>query len=314
MMGMAWLLRKAYDAEVECFYDGKISHPQNLAMENLLEPELKRIEEYDPKGGYGCRILVDTVPAHAGVGKNEVDFDLDVDHHKEVPNGGFKGLFVNLKAGSCAATVYHIIKQHDVKFDDNIDRDCKVATAILVGITTDTENMLSDDTTEYEFRAYQELFEFRDSTALKKIINYKRPKSWIDAYAEAAHKAIVNEDGIGVVGIGFIKGSQRDLIADIADSMSSWVNVDTAIAFAVVDGDRIEGSVRSTNPSLSVPGLCKELGGKCGTGGGKLGKGAYRYGLGGIALDEDDEDETRHKFWECLREKETKRILRVAKK
>jgi hypothetical protein len=51
-----------------------------------------------------------------------------------------------------------------------------------------------------------------------------------------------------------------------------------------------------------------------GDGGRKLGKGAYRYNLGGGAIDEEDEDEVKTKFWAVLAEKEEKRILRVISK
>lgn len=312
MMGLAWFMRKVFDVEVDCFYDGIISHPQNVAVQNLLDPELKLLDDYQPQN-YGLRLLVDTVPSHAAVGKHQVDFDAVFDHHKETPNGGFRGVFVNMKAGSCCATIYQLIKSRGLLFDAGNDRDSKIATAMMVGIATDTENLLSDDTTEYEFEAYWKLFPYRDSDALKKIVNYKRPKSWIEAKANASRDAIVNDDGVAVVGLGFINSKQRDLIADVADEMSTWANVETAIAFAVVDGDRIEGSVRSTNPSVSVPALCKELGMKCGSGGGKLGKGAYRYGLGGVSVEEDEEDDTRAKMWEFVRTKETRRITKIAR-
>lgn len=312
MMGLAWYFRKTFEAEVDCFYDGNISHPQNVAVCNLLDPDLKSLEEFQT-ANYGMRVLVDTVPSHAAVGKHNVDFDLVIDHHKETPNGGFRGLFINLKAGSCCATVYQFVKSRGLTFDSGNDRDGKVATAMMVGIATDTENLMSDDTTEFEFEAYWKLFPFRDSDALKKIVNYKRPKSWIEAKAQAATTAVVNDDGVGVVGLGFIDSKQRDLIADVADEMSTWANVQTAIAFAVVDGERIEGSVRSTNPSVAVPALCKELGMKVGTGGGKLGKGAYRYGLGGVSVDDDEEDDTRQKMWEFVKTKETRRIVKIAR-
>lgn len=312
MMGLAWFLRKVFEIEVDCFYDGNISHPQNVAVVNLLDPELKNLEDFNTQS-YGMRLLVDTVPSHAAVGKHTVDFDLVFDHHKETPNGGFRGLFINMKAGSCCATIYQLIKSRGLTFDSGNDRDSKVATAMMVGIATDTENLLSDDTTEFEFEAYWKLFPFRDSDALKKIVNYKRPKSWIEAKAAASRDAVVNDDGVGVVGLGFINSKQRDLIADVADEMCTWAQVETSIAFAVVDGDRIEGSVRSTNPSVSVPTLCKELGMKCGSGGGKLGKGAYRYGLGGVAVDDDDEDDTRVKMWEFIKTKEMRRIVKIAR-
>src|SRR5690606_13688664 len=115
MMGMAWLIKKAYEVEVDCYYDGHVSHPQNQRMCNLLDPELQVVSECDPSP-YAMRICVDTVPAHAACPEG-TDFDLVIDHHKEIPNGGFKGLFLNLKAGSCCATVYQLIKQHALQFE-----------------------------------------------------------------------------------------------------------------------------------------------------------------------------------------------------
>ncbi len=49
MMGLAWLLQKKYDVEADCFFDGQVSHPQNMAMINLLEPDLKNLHDYNPK-------------------------------------------------------------------------------------------------------------------------------------------------------------------------------------------------------------------------------------------------------------------------
>jgi nanoRNase/pAp phosphatase (c-di-AMP/oligoRNAs hydrolase) len=314
MMGIYWLLNKAYGAECDCFYGGCISHPQNIAMVNLLDPNLRPLEEYDSNNDYKLFITVDSVPSNTATPENnEIKFDLAIDHHKEVPNGGFKGLFYNLKAGSCCATVYNLIKSYNLEFEDENDRDSKIATAMMVGITTDTEHMLSDDATEYEFKAYSDLFKYRNSTALKQIVNYKRPKSWVDAKAVAASKAILNADGIAIVGVGFLNIKQRDLIADVADELMTWANVETAIAFAVVDGDKIEGSVRSNNASIAIPSLCKELGAN-GNGGGKLGKGAYRYGFGGIKVEEDSSEETRNKMWEFVHNYEVDRVLAIFRK
>ena len=97
----------------------------------------------------------------------------------------------------------------------------------------------------------------------------------------------------------------------MADEMVSWANVVTAIAFAVVGGERIEGSVRSLNASVSISEFCKKLGGRHGSGGGKLGKGAYRLGLAGMSLDPDEDEETKDKTWTLIKEKETKRITRT---
>jgi nanoRNase/pAp phosphatase (c-di-AMP/oligoRNAs hydrolase) len=314
MMGLAWLIRKSYDAEVDCFYDGHVSHPQNQRMCNLLDPELNLFDKYKPED-YALRVCVDTVPGHCASSITPAEFDLVVDHHKEIPNGGFKGIFLNLRAGSCCATVYQLIKAHGLHFEEDNDLDSKVATALMVGIITDTEFQTSDDTTDFEHDAYRELFEFRNANALKQIIRYKHPKEWVEARSRVAMKAHDRiKDGILIHGIGFIDAGNRDLVAAVADEMLSWENVETAVSFAVIDGNRIEGSVRTGNAAIAVPTLCKELGGAFGGGGGKLNKGAYHYTLGSCAIDPEMDESTKEKMWEFLIDRETKRIYKAIRK
>lgn len=311
IMGLQWLLTKKYNVESDSFYSGKISHPQNKAVVNLLDPGLKPVSECN-KDNYDCFMLVDTIPSHAGTMEG-VKFDLVIDHHKEAPNGGFNGLFINLKAGSCCGQIFDIIKHANLVFEDGNDYDARVATSLLVGIITDSDYQMAEETTSYEFDAYHYLFPFRDGEALKKIINFERPRFWVDAKADATKRAVI-EEGVGVVGMGIIPERHRDVIADMSQEMLTWEEVNTAVVFALVEGARIEGSVRSSSASMSVPDLCKELGGIHGTGGGKLGKGAYRYELGGGVLEEEDDDDVKKEFWDTLNHKEQKRILRSIKK
>ena len=313
-MGLSWMLKKSYEnIEVDCFYDGCISHPQNQRMINLLDPELKLYSEYDLEG-YDIKISVDTIPSHAACPIN-TNFDLVIDHHKDAPNGNFKGLYLNLKAGSACATIHQLIKQHNIFFEEDNDNDSKVATALLVGIITDTDYQTSDDTTEYEHLAYAELFNYRNPIALRQITKYKQPRDWVQARANVAQKAHDRiKDGVLIHSIGLITSNNRDLIAAVADEMLSWENVETAVAFAVVDGCKVEGSVRSSNAALAVPSLCKELGGQYGSGGGKLGRGAYYFNLGSLSLDENSEDSTAEKLLECINDRELKRVFRIIKK
>jgi hypothetical protein len=170
---------------------------------------------------------------------------------------------------------------------------------------------MADDTTEYEFDAWSQLFPYRDPLALKAIVNFERPKFWVEAESNAVSKVKV-EDGIGVVGLGVIPAKHRDMIADMAQNMISWEDVNTAVAFAVVEGDKIVGCVRTNSASMTVPSLCSALGGKYGSGGGKRGgKGAYQYELAGASIDEDDDVETIEMTWSLLNQKETARIFRL---
>lgn len=316
MMGMAHLLTKVYGIECDLFYSGEISHPQNNAICNLLDPQLKRSKEEYKLETYQIHILCDTIPSNAGVGDHKVEFDLVIDHHKELPNGGYTGLVIHMKTGSCCAIVYKLMEClcKPTVFEDDNDIDSKVATAMIAGIVTDTEHMVSDDSTELEFDAFSKLFPFRSPIFLKQIVFFKKPKFWIDVKAAAATAAFIDDEGYAIVGLGLIPEKQRDLIADMAEEMVTWASVETAIAFAVVGGERIEGSVRSLNASISVSEFCKKLGSRHGVGGGKMGKGAYRYSLAGMSIDPDEDEETKRKTWDLIREKETKRISRMIKK
>ena len=314
MMGISWLLEKTFGIESHMFYAGEVSHPQNGSMVNLLSPALQRICEYDASK-FNINILVDTIPSHTGVGKNKIDFQVVIDHHRELPHD-FDGVLIHKKCGSCAAIVFDLIKYLVPKenwFTDEVDADTKVATALIAGIMTDTNFMMSDDCTEYERNAFSELFEYRNSGFLHQIVFFKRRKFWIDKKAEACTTAKIDEEGTAVVGLGLIPEKERDLIADMAEEMVSWASVETAIAFGVIGGDRIEGSVRSLNASLNVSEFCKKLGGRHGTGGGKHGKGAYQLPLAGFSIDPDEEPADALDAWESIRKRESKRIMRVLK-
>ena len=315
MMGIAWLVERVFGATTQMFYGGEISHPQNVSMINLMSPSLTRAAEYDP-AKFDLNILVDTIPSYAGVDKHKITFDVVIDHHKELPQD-FSGLVIHRKVGSCASIVYDLIKYIVPKenwFSNEVDADVKVATALIAGIMTDTTFMLSEDCTEYERHAFNELFEFRDGDILHQIIFFKRRKLWVDMKAEACKHAKIDEEGVAIVSLGLLPEKERDLISDMAQEMVSWASVETAVAFGVVGGDRIEGSVRSLNASLNVSEFCKKLAGKCGTGGGKQGKGAYQLPLAGFSIDIDEDVNDAQEAWDSIKNRESKRISRVLKK
>lgn len=314
LMGLSWLIKKINEnVEVDCYYDGKISHPQNQRMVNLLDPNLKIYQE-EEEITFDIAIALDCIPSNAFPLLN-INFDLVIDHHKEHPDSSFKGYYLNPKNGSCCSIIYQLIKQSSFSFEEDNDLDSKVATALIIGIVVDTEYQTSDDTTDMDHKSYAELFEFRDPVALKQITKYKQPRDWVQARSDVAQKAHDRiKDGVLIHGVGFIKSINRDLLAIIADEMLSWEGVETSVVFAIVDGNKVEGSVRSTNAALGVPSICKELGGQYGSGGGKLGKGAYHFDIGSLSVDNDVEEDTKNKLWECLNDRELKRIFKIVKK
>lgn len=316
MMGIQWILQRAFGLESQLFYAGEVSHPQNATMDNLLSPGLLRVDDHYNSDGHCLRILVDTVPGYAGVGNTDCRsrFDCVIDHHRDLPQNGYNKLMIHRKVGSCSAIVYDMMREivpDDQWLKSESDIDSKLATALIAGIMVDTHFLMSDDCTELDRLAFNDLFEYRNSSFLNEIVFFKRRRFWVDRKAQACADAKVNEQGYAVVGLGLIPVKERDIISDMADEMITWATVETAIAFAVVAGDRIEGSVRSTDSSLSVADFCKKLGGRHGSGGGKLGKGAYQLPLAGFSIDPDEDDEDAQEAWESIRKREAKRIARI---
>jgi nanoRNase/pAp phosphatase (c-di-AMP/oligoRNAs hydrolase) len=305
MMGLKWLFGK-FGTNSDLFYTGAISHPQNRSMVNLLDPDLRPMESF-VSDSYSLRITVDCIPENAGCPDEDCLFDIVVDHHKDFPRN-FDGLYINLKAGSACATIFSMIEHLGLEFDE--ESDVRVVTGMMVGITTDTEFLMSDDCSAYEFNAWSSLFPFRDPILLKQIVNFERPKFWTESKAFASSRVTI-EESVGVVGMGIIPSKHRDMIADMADEMVTWEDINTAVVFAIVDGNRLEGSVRTKASSVSAPALCQDLAGKFGRGGGKLGKGAYRYDLAGASLDEDEDEDIKKKAWELFEDKETRRVFRT---
>jgi nanoRNase/pAp phosphatase (c-di-AMP/oligoRNAs hydrolase) len=311
-MGLTWLLKRVYDVDVDMFIAGEISHPQNLTMEKLLSPKLIPIEECNP-ADYDMRFLVDTIPSNAG--RKDIQFDAVIDHHVEMPVvNGDNYLFINLHTGSCCGTIYNLITQYGISFEEDVDYDQQVATAMMVGIYTDTCGLLGDRRTKLDGDAFNELFDYRDPEALKEIAKFKRPKSWISIKAGAATEAIT-EDGVSVVGLGMVSLKHRDLIADMADEMLLWEGVNLSVAFSLVDGDTLQGSVRSMCASVSAAKLCKALGEeRGGTGWGHAAMGGYRYSLAGFSLGPDEDEETKSDAWKLINRREIIRIFKMLKK
>ena len=313
MMALKWVIQQLTGIKViELLYEGKISHPQNQVLDNLLEPNLRNVDEIED-AVYTKNFLVDTIPDNAGVGKfKNIRFDLVIDHHKEPPKIDTDH-YCNLHAGSCAGTIYEIIKSYELEFDPDSEIDKRIVVGILVGIATDTDTLCSPDTTKIDVDAWAQLLEYRDPDILARILNYEKPKLWVEKKAEIFSQ-VKPIEGLAIVGIGPIDNKHRDLIADIADDIRSWEEVNTAIVFALIDGSRIEGSVRSCNSSISVPNISRELGtGKGGTGGGKAGKGAYTYSLGGSSIDKHDSQEVAELTWALFDRKERERIFKIIK-
>lgn len=314
MMGIRFLLNNFYGIETDCFYGGDVSHPQNKIAVQLLDPHLIPAKKYNPDL-YSVNILVDTIPTRVGAGNNNVNWDIIIDHHKELPaTDNFDGLLLHHHSGSASGIVHDLLSDHGVEWDMSSEEHVKVATAIWAGVITDTDFCTKADTTSRDFNTQQSMFDIANSSHVRKIVRYNWPMSWVKLLGLAItdHE---NHDGLAIVGLGLLKSDQYHALAAIADHMLSWgANVHTAIAFGLFDGKYISGCLRTNDDTVEVHDLCRSLGGDHGEGGGKVFSGRYTKPLGAFSFDLDEAGDFLSRWWSLQKERETAKILKVLSK
>jgi nanoRNase/pAp phosphatase (c-di-AMP/oligoRNAs hydrolase) len=252
-LGVEFLLRP-HGIKSRILYNGEISHPQNKTIVNVLNITLEKISVEET----GVNICVDCTPENSCA----KDAKLVIDHHKVTSKSDFQ--IIQPTYGACSSIVWKLIKELDVETPPD---DVNIYTALLLGIRTDTNDLISDYMSKDDFIAYQELLDISDKESLQKVMNYPYPRYLYEKRLEL-HKEGNNyeSNAVFVGGVGFLPASQRDSIAILAEEYARMESVQTAVIFAITDKKFLEVSVRSSNISLDVKQLCKDLFGEYGGG------------------------------------------------
>jgi nanoRNase/pAp phosphatase (c-di-AMP/oligoRNAs hydrolase) len=300
--GIQWLLKKCFNKDSHIFYGGAISHPQNKTMVNYLDINAMPIEDYKPED-YGCEIIVDATESNSTSDEPLIV----IDHHKATTKAAHS---IIESVGATATIVYEIIKELGIAFED--ERDVDVATALYVGIRTDTNDLLNDTTIDRDYRAFVGLLPAVDKKKLQSIVDFPLPAYFYDLEHEL-HKEGNNriEGSCWVSSVGVISKTQRDALPMLADKMLRREGIETSVVIAVI-GDMVDASVRSTNASLNVDQFCKKVFTKEHSGG-KLGSGGTRSPLGVCSFQVDGmPDEIRSQVWNGIKEGLFYKILHIA--
>lgn len=281
--GVSVLLRQLGLKPGGTFYSGEISHPMNKAMTTLLDMNLNRIDDSEFEEGTKV-ILIDT--SNIGLDSNQpslteeqVEVSVVIDHHKG--KNPKKAIVDRRTTGATASIIWEYLQSHNYEFKS--DEGKLLATALVTGVFTDTQNLMSDSLTDLDFKAYESLIRVADKQKLASIMNYPLPQYLFDlrqqAFLEENKKV---EESTIVSGVGIISGSKRDALPVIADEFVRMPGITTSVVFAIIKEDNhIELSARSNNITLDVGDFLQ----KCfSTGGGKLGAGGAKISLGFFSL------------------------------
>lgn len=296
-VGIQWILKRKFGITSDIFYSGDISHPQNRTMTNVLAIVLKKVEEFDPNN-YQKVIIVDCSEQNMGI---EVNVDVLIDHHRvKIKPEEYE--YANVQpVGSCCSLVYDLMQKLGVGLcEEDEDEGKSIATTMLIGIKTDTNDLLSDNTVDLDHTAYQKLAKCADMTKVSAILNYPLPKYLFDIEAQALAEENSRQINAALISyIGVITSAKRDCLPILSDKFIRMEGITTAIVFSIVD-DNIEASVRSKDVTLDVDAFCKKIFGKEFSGG-KYGSGGARIPLGFFSISQQPDEEIKAKIAEAIK-------------
>ena len=244
------MLLKTFEIDSKIYYRGEVSHPQNKTLVNVLNIQMEKVSNNISNDNK--TISVDSTELNCPADK--VDFVID--HHKNATT--VKNKIVLPQYGACSTIVFELIKVLVPNYKE-LPENSDIYTALLLGIRTDTNDLISENMVKEDFIAYQELLDISDKEKLQKVMNYPLPRYTYDRRL-ALHKEgnSAESNGMFVGGVGYIPESQRDVISVLAEEYARMDSISTAVIFAIVDKSKLQISIRSSNVSLDVGAMCKE--------------------------------------------------------
>lgn len=257
---MAEIIKK-FGGNPHLFYAGSFNRPQNrtMAQELGLNPKSEKFVDLDDTS-YTCVISVDG-PAHTC----PIEPDFIIDHHEQ-SRPAKAGNDVRV-VGACSSIMWEYAMAAELDF--TTEEGKFLATALTIGILTDTRIGAVDAMSELDVNALAYCLKRKDNNKYKAIMNYPKPLYYNDMYVVGWENRIV--DGtVLVTKLGLLPKGRSGVISDLAEKYAETEGINTSVVCAWVDGE-VCISVRSTNSSINVDEFVKNA---FGGGGGKRGAGA----------------------------------------
>lgn len=267
--GWAALMKEAFGLEANIYHFGEVSHPQNKSMKNVLHISLKDGNDFDVDE-VSKTIVLDTDLHNSGFKSDKLTrVDVRIDHHSMDRDDDPVYKDVRQVGSTCA-----MVWEYLVAFDVDLSKYSDEATALILGIKTDTLDFTSATTSELDMEAYRSLLPFANKQALARVTKFPLPKEVFELEAKAY--AVRKERSTTLVSfIGELSAHSRDVISTVADRFFRMAGITTVVIMAVID-NHLQASVRSDDSRVDVNDLCvkvfgkKYAGAKEGSGGARL--------------------------------------------
>ncbi|GAC1518329.1 MAG: bifunctional oligoribonuclease/PAP phosphatase NrnA [Polyangiales bacterium] len=285
-----------------------VSHRENRALVKLLNVEMVHVSGPADLASFKHMSLVDASAPEATL---DLPADLKVltvvDHHRG-QQGKLDAPFVDVRlAMGASCSIYaEYLQQGLAPLTGERRDDARVATALLFGIQTDTDDFALATSADFMAAAYAK--SHCDVDVLKRVGRRTVSASAMDVLGRALGNLLVVRD-FAIAGVGMVPVGDRDAIGGAADYILKREDIDTALVYGIVE-DRIDGSLRTNSPSVDPAvflgtAFGRDREGKP-YGGGRADKGGFQIPLGLLA-DADDPDS----LWQIVQQTVLARLARV---
>lgn len=280
-LALQWIASQ-FDISSTILYFDEISHHENRALVKKLDLDIVRYSEnfelaefdyYAINDSQNCELPIKLPPT--------CELLVFVDHHKNL--GTIQGAFVDIRedSGSTAAIYTEYLMDDDLRFMGRDDNESRIATALMHGIRSDTDNFLLATATDY--LASQYLASLVDREQLALVSHQSIPARTMDLTQVALQRKDIRGNFM-FSGVGFVREEDRDGIGQCADYLLSREGIDTVVVYGVVGGEIIDGSLRTKSHTLDPDKWIKDIFGKAPDGvfygGGRKDKGGFQIPLG----------------------------------
>ncbi|MFB6080854.1 MAG: bifunctional oligoribonuclease/PAP phosphatase NrnA [Haloferacaceae archaeon] len=271
-------LAAAVGLDAQACYFGDISHQENRALVNLLDLDLRRLDDVTVAEEFGSVALVD----HARPGVNdglppETRVDVVLDHHP--PRAPVEARFVDLRteAGATSTVLASYLSGY------GIVPDRTVATALLYGIRVDTRDF-TREVSIADYEAAASLIEHVDTDVLSQVESPSITAEVFETLARAIRNREVRGDTV-VSGVGRI--NDRDALAQAAERLVGMAGIHIALVHGIMDGT-VYVSARGRQSEIDLGETLRDAFGPIGSAGGHADMAGAQIPLGILAEVDDD--------------------------
>ncbi len=284
-----------------------VSRPENRALVKLLDVDLVQLSETEELEQFRHLSLVDTSSTEPSLELPEHLKPLTiVDHHRGAPLVEAPFMDIRPTIGATCTIYAEYLQDGIAPLRAESKEDARIATALLFGIETDTDDFSA--ATQQDFLAAAFLKPLCDVALSDRFGHRTVAAEAMDAIGRALVDMEVVRD-FALAGVGRVSPRNRDAIASAADFIVRREDIDTVVVYGLVDG-RIDGSLRTKSASVDPAQFLRTAFGEADNGrpygGGRAEKGGFQVPIGMLADTDDTEG-----LWRVVQRVVRKRLARV---